>query len=307
MRGSRQASGAWDAALGVTASNRSRSEASDVRSRGPEDVSSPAAGNALDRFIRRFNYTAYFLALLTLYALAAIALGLALAPGIWLVTRGAEFAAGLPAGLTWPARGIALALGFFVSGFALLVIVPVFNALLPTRVQPFKGGYFTLAALPWYLHNGLFYLVRYTFLPFVTLTPFGVWFLRAMGMRIGRRSFINTEYISDPRLITLGDDVALGGSVRIFAHYGGGGHLVIAPVRVGDGATIGLGATVMGDVEVGPRATVLPHSVLLPGSRVGAEETWGGVPAQPITPEAMDRLKETIREYARAAAERRPQ
>jgi acetyltransferase-like isoleucine patch superfamily enzyme len=280
-------------------------EESEAGSRPPE-VKSPPARNALDRFIRRFNYTAYALAMLALYALVATALGLALAPGLWLFSRGAERAEELSGWLAWSTRGLALAAAFFLSGFALLVVVPVFNAVLPTRIQPFKGGYFTLAALPWYIHNGLFYLVRFTFLPFVTLTPFGVWFLRAMGMRVGRRSFINTEYISDPQLITLGDDVALGGSVRIFAHYGGGGHLVIAPVRVGDGATIGLGATVMGDVEVGPRATVLPHSVLLPGSRVGADETWGGVPAQPITPEAMDRLKETIREYSRAAGERRP-
>ena len=270
------------------------------------EVTNPAPRNALDRFIRRFNYPAYALAMLALYSLGATALGLALAPGLWLFERVTALAAPLPAWLAWPARGIGLAFAFFLSGFSLLVVVPVYNAMLPTRVRPFKGGYFTLAALPWYLHNGLFYLVRYTFLPFVTLSPFGVWFLRGMGMRIGRRSFINTERISDPRLITLGDDVALGGSVRIFAHYGGGGHLVIAPVRVGDGATIGLGATVMGDVEVGPGATVLPHSVLLPGTRVGAGETWGGVPAERITREAMDRYKESIRPYAVAAAGRRP-
>lgn len=270
----------------------------------PAEVESPPPRNAVDRFIRRFHYTAYMLALVSLYAVATMALGLALAPGLWAFEQGRALANGLPGLIAWPVRGAALGAGFFIFGFSLLVVVPVFNAVLPTRIRPFKGGYFTLAALPWYLHNGLFYLVRYTFLPFVTLNPCGVWFLRAMGMRIGRRSFINTEYISDPCLLTLGDDVALGGGVRIFAHYGGGGHLVIAPVRVGDGATIGLGATVMGDVEVGARATVLPHSVLLPGSRVGADQTWGGVPAQPIAPDAMDRIKESIREYSRAAAAR---
>ena len=55
------------------------------------------------------------------------------------------------------------------------------------------------------------------------------------------------------------------------------------------------GATVMGDVRVGEGATVLPHSVLLPGSRVGPGETWGGVPAQRIEQKEMGRLKESIR------------
>jgi acetyltransferase-like isoleucine patch superfamily enzyme len=132
-------------------------------------------------------------------------------------------------------------------------------------------------------------------MPFVTLTPYGIWFLKAMGMKIGKRAFINTEYISDPSFITLGDDVVIGGSVRIFAHYGGGGSLVIAPVTVGHRATLGLGCSVMGDVEIGEDAVILPHSVLLPGSRVGAGEVWGGVPARPIPREDRDAFKQVIR------------
>jgi hypothetical protein len=51
----------------------------------------------------------------------------------------------------------------------------------------------------------------------------------------------------------------------------------------------------MGDVVVGDDAVILPHSVLLPGSRVGAGETWGGVPARPIFREEMDVMKRLIR------------
>ncbi len=228
---------------------------------------------------------------LGVYAIVASALGLALTPAVlvwqWVAEWGAR--------LSMLGHAFAIALGtavaFFVFGFALLVVVPVYNLVLPTRVRPFKGGYYTLRAAPWLLHNALFYLVRYTFLPFVTLTPFGIWFLKAMGMKIGRHAFINTEYISDPQLIQVGDDAALGGSVRICAHFGGGGHLTVAPVTIGARATLGLAVTVMGDVEVGDGATVLPNSVLLPGSRVAAGETWGGVPARRITREEMERLQ----------------
>ena len=225
----------------------------------------------------------------------ASALGLALTPAVLVWQWAAEWGARLS--MLGQAFAIAMgtALAFFVFGFALLVVVPVYNLVLPTRVHPFKGGYYTLQAAPWLLHNALFYLVRYTFLPFVTLTPFGIWFLKAMGMKIGRHAFINTEYISDPQLIRIGEDAALGGSVRICAHFGGGGHLTVAPVSIGARATLGLAVTVMGDVEVGDGATVLPNSVLLPGSRVGAGETWGGVPARRITRDEMDAFKEGIR------------
>jgi acetyltransferase-like isoleucine patch superfamily enzyme len=260
-----------------------------------DDSKNPPPSGWLDRLTRRFSRPAYAIVVLGIYLLASTALGFAIAPALWLFDRIGAWSAGLAPWLHWLAQGVGLALSFFLFGFTLLVVVPIYNWILPTRVRPFKGGYYTLRAAPWFLHNGLFYLVRFTFLPFVTLTPFGVWFLQAMGMKIGRHAFINTEYISDPQLITLGDDVALGGSVRIFAHYGGGGNLVISPVVIEDRATIGLAATVMGDVRVGAGATLLAHSVLMPGSRVGAGETWGGVPAVPIGKDEMERLKARIR------------
>jgi acetyltransferase-like isoleucine patch superfamily enzyme len=261
-----------------------------------EDQSkNPPPKHALDRLLRRFARASYFAAVLLLYAVASTALGVALAPALWCFDHLAAWSHRLPGPLPWLGVGTSAALSFFLAGLTLLIVVPIYNWVLPTRVHPFKGGYYSIHALPWLLHNGLFYLVRYTFLPFVTLTPFGIWFLKAMGMKIGRHAFVNTEYISDPQLITLGDDAALGGSVRIFAHYGGGGNFVIAPVAIGRRATIGLGATIMGDVEVGEDATVLPHSVLLPGSRVGPGETWGGVPARRIEREEMERFKEGIR------------
>jgi acetyltransferase-like isoleucine patch superfamily enzyme len=260
-----------------------------------DDSKNPPAKNFMDKLTRRFSRSVYAISVLVLYLLAATALGLALTPALWLFSQLFIWSKTLPPFLCLIILGFSLAFCFFVFGFALLIVVPIYNLILPTRVRPFKGGYYTLQAVPWFLHNGLFYLVRYTFLPFVTLTPYGIWFLKAMGMKIGRHAFINTEYISDPQNITLGDDVALGGSVRIFAHYGGHGNLVIAPVIIGHRATIGVAATVMGDVHVGADATVLAHSVLMPGSRVGEGETWGGVPARWLSREEMEHFKRSIR------------
>ncbi len=278
----------------MSAERRETTE-SEQRSFAADQSKNPPPKNRLDRLLRQFARPAYFVCVLLLYALVSTALGLALAPALWCFDHLASWSVSLPGPLHWFALGTSAALCFFVAGLALLVVVPVYNWILPTRIHPFKGGYYSIYTIPWFLHNGLFYLVRYTFLPFVTLTPFGIWFLKAMGMKIGRHAFVNTEYISDPQLITLGEDAALGGSVRIFAHYGGGGSFVVAPVVVERRATIGLGATIMGDVEVGEGATVLPHSVLLPGSRVGPGETWGGVPARRIPREEMERFKDGIR------------
>jgi hypothetical protein len=259
----------------------------------PTPSAAPVTG-VIDQFVRRFNGVSYAGAVLILYAMGASALGLALAPSVWILRRWAP--ALWVAGDWWSSIRLAVltAAALFVWGFSLLVVVPIYNALLPTRLRPFRGGYFTAAAVPWYLHNGLFYLVRFTFLPFVTLTPFATLFFRAMGMRMGRRPRITTEFISDPSMITLGDDVTIGGSAHVFCHYGGAGRLCIAPVVMGDRVTIGQKATVMGDVVIGDGAIILAHSVLLPGTRVGAGELWGGVPARPIPRDEWDRYKALV-------------
>jgi len=267
---------------------------------GPAPLPDPSfrgllPGGVIDRLIRHYGTVALVVAVLLFFGLSSAVFGLALALPLWLLFQVWELVEPMPHWQRWPLFGFALGNAFFLFGFCLMALVSALNRVLPTRPREFHGPYFTVAALPWFVHNALFYLVRYTFLPWVTLTPFGRGFLRAMGMRIGKRAFINTEFISDPCLISLGDEVVIGGSVHLFAHYGGGGHLSIVPVRIGDRATVGQEATVMGDVVIGAGATILPHSVLLPGSRVGAGETWGGVPARPIPRKAMEAIKAEIR------------
>ena len=247
-----------------------------------DESRNPAATGVVDRFVRRYNYASYALAVVALYTIITVAVGLALTPSVALLRRWGAPLWHEPQWWGALAFALALAAAVLLSGATLLVVVALLNAILPTRLRPFKGGYFTAAAVPWYLHNGLLYLVRYTVLPFVTLTPIGTWFLRAMGMRIGKRVHIATEYFTDVRLIELGDDAAIGGSANLFAHFGGGGHLVLAPVVIGRRATIGEKATVMGDVIVGDDAVILAHAVLIPGSRVPPGERWGGAPARPI-------------------------
>ncbi len=261
----------------------------------------PLPTGAIDRFVRRYNAVSYAIAVAAIYLMAAAALGLALVPSLIVVARLAPPLWHRASWTRWPLLGLVGGGAVFLWGFALLVVVPVFNALLPTRLRAFSGGYFTAAAVPWYLHNALFYLVRYSFLPFVTPTPIGVLFLRAMGMRMGRRPRITTENFTDVSMITLGDDVSIGGSAHVFCHYGGAGRLVIAPVVIGDRATIGEKATVMGDVVVGEGATVLAHSVLLPGTRVGPRERWGGVPARPIAPDEWEAYRTQVLGAAPAA------
>ncbi len=216
-------------------------------------------------------------------ALAILAAGLSLGVAAGLFSE--VFAPAL-AGVTsfwhYPLTGLALAASYFTYGLTLLLIAPALNLVLGGRLQPYRGSAVSLAALRWYVHCTLTLVVRYSFLEFVTPSPFAQLYYRLMGMKIGRHVTINSTAIADPSLIEMEDGVTIGGTASIMAHYAQGGYLVIAPVRLRAGATIGLRAIVMGGVEVGEKAKVLAGSFVLPNTRIPAGETWAGIPAQRI-------------------------
>ncbi|MCM0606287.1 MAG: hypothetical protein KA715_09365 [Xanthomonadaceae bacterium] len=190
--------------------------------------------------LRRFKTVVYLLTILPLYFLCSLLMGLCFIPGVKLyqyidvaTTTSSEF-------MRYFSLGTAVATGFFLYGFSLVLVIPTTNFLLRAKPKVFRGPYYSIDFLQWYVHNALTYLMRYTFLEFITPTPFNLLFFRLMGMKIGHGTQLNTSNVSDPALIEIGDRVTVGGSVTLCAHYGMGGFLILAPVRIGNNVTLGL-------------------------------------------------------------------
>jgi len=241
-------------------------------------------GGFLENTLRNFQILSHLVLVAPLYGLGAACVGAALVPGIVLY-RAIDVATQDWSSLarTW-ALGTSVGAAYFLYGFSLLILVPLLNSIACgfKGLPAWRGAYYSLPAIRWYIHNGLTYLVRYTFMEFITPTPFNLFFYRRMGMKIGEGTIINSSAISDPSLIELGRKVTVGGSVTIVGHYGQGGYLVLAPVKVGDKATLGLRCVIMGGAEIGAEAKILPGSVVLPKTVVPPGEIWGGVPARKI-------------------------
>jgi hypothetical protein len=249
----------------------------------PLQSSRSGVSGLVETAIRRFKNLSHLALIFPIYALACVILGAAAAPGIAMFEFVTSFAT--PGGspyFKYFLNGSGLAAGYFTYGFALIFLVPLVNFCLRTSLKTWRGPYYSLEAIRWYIHNGATYLVRFTFLEFVTPTPFNLLFYKMMGMKIGRGSTINSTWISDPSLIELGEKVTIGGSVTLIGHYGQGGYLVLAPTRIGNRVTVGLKATIMGGVVIGDGAKILPNSVVLPKTVIPAGETWGGVPAHKL-------------------------
>ncbi len=238
-----------------------------------EDVDSTTSGKQgiggiFERLLRKFRVGAFLAALMPLYLVGILAMGVSTTPGILFFNFMSDLGSNWYALFHAMAMGIGIVGGYFLYGFTLIFMIPLVNFLLPFRLKPYRGSYFSLESVPWYIHNALTYIVRYTFLEFITPTPLNTLFYRMMGMKIGKGVQINTTNISDPCLIEIEDKVTIGGSAHIIGHYGQKGYLVLSKVKIGKGATIGLKATIMGDVDIGERAVIGPHEVILPKSRI---------------------------------------
>lgn len=235
--------------------------------------------------LRRFKNATYFVTLLPIYITGSLILGLGIFPAYFLYRWTELQTIGWELPFHYLAMSLSLGLGYFVFGSTLVLIVPVFNYIFRLQPKPYRGPFYSVDIVRWYLHNSLTYVVRFTFLEWITPTPFNLLFFRMMGMKIGKHTHVNTSMISDPGLIIIGDRVTIGGSASLCGHYGMAGYLVLAPLIIHDGVTIGLRATLLGGVEIGAEAKVLPNSVVLPNTKIPPGETWGGVPARKMAPE----------------------
>ena len=251
-----------------------------------------------ERVLRRFQILGTLIALLPMYAVGVVCFSVAFTPGALV------FQWGYPLTQAWSPVGQAFGLALLVStayalfGFTLILVSPALNILFRASPKPWRGPYFSLQTVGWGIHNVFAYLPRYTFLEFLTPTPFNILFYRLMGMKIGKGVQLNTTNVSDPALIEIEDYATIGGSATIVAHYGQSGYLVLAPVKIGKGVTVGLRATVMGGVEIGEYAKILPNSLLLPKTVVPPGETWGGVPAQKMDLSQHSRSQLELRKRA---------
>jgi hypothetical protein len=228
----------------------------------------PGLAGLIEGTFRKFRTFGFTLTLAPITLLYIICMGLSLTPAISIVSFVNEWSRDLPFIIRNACLGLSVASGYLSYGLTLIFVVPLVNKLIPLKVKPLRASWFSLSVIPWYYHNALTYLVRYTFLEFITPTPMNKLFFQMMGMKVGKGTIINTSNISDPCLIEIGDHVTIGGSATLVAHYGQKGMLVISKLVIHDKATIGLKASLFGDVTVGKGALVKAHEVIMPKSRI---------------------------------------
>ena len=151
----------------------------------------------IENMFRRFSTVGFALFLVPITFVFIFCIAVSLTPGIMLFQWAGSLMVDTPFVLKAFYYGLCGGGAFISFILTLIFIVPIMN--LPCRpfVKPYRGAWFSIESIPWFYHNALTYLVRYTVLDFITPSPLNVLFFRMMGMKIGKGVLLNTSNISD--------------------------------------------------------------------------------------------------------------
>lgn len=117
-------------------------------------------------------------------------------------------------------------------------------------------------------------------LMFLAGTPLLGPVLRLYGVSVGRRSLIDTTYVTEFDLVRLGDDTYVGAAVSLQTHLFEDRVMKMNHIRVGNGVSIGTRAVVLYSSDVDDAVTLAPLSLVMKGESLPAATTWSGIPAQ---------------------------
>jgi non-ribosomal peptide synthetase-like protein len=113
------------------------------------------------------------------------------------------------------------------------------------------------------------------------------WYLRAMGMRIGRRVVLAGSFaqVVDPDMLTVADGATIDPMFQ--AHTFEDRVLKIGPIHIGQNATVGRASVLFYGTNIEPRCTVAPHSVVMKNETLSAGRCYAGVPTTGVAAPAV--------------------
>ena len=118
------------------------------------------------------------------------------------------------------------------------------------------------------------------FLDYLKGTPFLPFFLRWMGVKIGKRVYMDTTDITEHDMVTIGDDVALNAECGPQTHLFEDRIMKIGSVKFGNRSTIGTRSIILYGSEIGNDVTVDALSLIMKGENLPDNTKWGGSPVR---------------------------
>ncbi len=112
-------------------------------------------------------------------------------------------------------------------------------------------------------------------------SPALVWWLRSLGARIGRGTWVESYWLPEADLVELGDGATVGRGCVVQTHLFHDRVLATDRVLLGQGATLGPHSVALPAASLGATVTVAPASLVLRGDQLPEGSRWRGNPVAP--------------------------
>lgn len=169
---------------------------------------------------------------------------------------------------------------YFVWGVTYCVCCVLFKLVMFYHPKEGEWPLFSWSVVGWGTTGAVTNFANEMFLKHFKGTPIlNIWY-RALGAKIGKRVSINSVRLFDWNLLTIDDDVVLGGDCVLMAHSLEGGRMRMRPVHLKRSAMVGGESKVMPGCVLGERAILGASSLLTKNTQIPDHHMWGGVPAR---------------------------
>ncbi len=190
---------------------------------------------------------------IVLYSFYAAVLGLSLFPSVLVICL--SFAkliqsggGAIPQILLFAVIAGASVYLFFICS---IVIMGLFIRLMSLGVKEgvYRNPSFTL--LRWLMYSGIYNMMVTMVLPVIPMSFFSNFFFRLIGCRIGKNVWINSWMLNDAYLLTIDDNVIIGGQTDISCHLFENNRLILKKIHIGEGSVIGAHCYISPGVKIG--------------------------------------------------------
>ena len=111
-------------------------------------------------------------------------------------------------------------------------------------------------------------------------TPFLPFLFRLMGVKVGKRVWMNTADITEFDMVTLRDDCAFNTYSGPQTHLFEDRVMKIGKVDIGERASIGAGSVVLYNTKIENNCKVGPLSLVMKGEHLLNNTNWFGIPIE---------------------------
>ena len=106
--------------------------------------------------------------------------------------------------------------------------------------------------------------------------------LRLLGVKMGKRVYLNTTDITEFDMVSIGNDTALNDDCGPQTHLFEDRVMKVGTVKIGERVSIGSRSIILYDSEIGNDVNLASLSLVMKGEVLSSGTNWEGSPIRPV-------------------------